>query len=213
MARKKPDLTPKEQIFIREYLVDGNATRAAIAAGYSQASASVMGSKLLRKGKVAEELAKVREKLLGKLEITVERVLQGIAELAFFDIRKFFSPRYAVDVCSICSTTETDHKVANHKFRALTMGGDLIPIDELDEQTARALKGCDVEKLFKHFGKGQAEESGTITKIRVADRLEALSLLGRHLKLFTDKLEVTDSQAVIEKLRAGRARVAAMKSA
>jgi len=109
-------------------------------------------------------------------------VLQGIAELAFFDMRKFF-----------------------------TAGGNLIPIHDLDEQTARALKGCEVEKLFKHFGKGQAEESGTITKIRVADRLEALELLGRHLKLFTDKIEITDHQAIVDKLQQGRARVAAMK--
>lgn len=213
MPKNSADLSPKEQVFVREYLLHGNATKAAVAAGYSAATASVTGSKLLRKAKVSAELAKLREKLLAKLEISSEKVLQGIAELAFFDIRKFFSPRYAADVCSICAAAEAGHEVANHKFRAVTMGGDLIPVDELDEQTARALKGCDVEKLFKHFGKGQAEESGTITKIRVADRLEALALLGRHLKLFTDKIEVTDAQAIVQKLQQGRARVAAMKIA
>ena len=51
-------------------------------------------------------------------------------------------------------------------------------------------------------------ESGTITKIRVADRLEALELLGRHLKLFTDKLEVTDSGGILARLKKGRERVA-----
>jgi len=182
MAKKAKDLTLKEQIFVREFLATGNATKAAVVAGYSAATASVTGSKLLRKAKVSAELAKLREKLFSKLEISAEKVLQGIAELAFFDIRKFFTP-----------------------------GGNLVPIHELDDQTARALKGCDVEKLFKHFGKGQAEESGTITKIRTADRLEALELLGRHLKLFTDKIEVNDAQAIVQRLREGRARVAEMK--
>lgn len=181
MAKKAKDLTPKEQVFVREYLRDANGTRAAVAAGYSEKTAAVAASKLLRKVKVAQELGNLRKKLCDKLEVSAEKVLQGIAELAFFDMRKFF-----------------------------TAAGNLIPIHDLDDQTARALKGCDVEKLFKHFGKGQAEESGTITKIRVADRLEALELLGRHLKMFTDKLEVTDSQEIVKKLHEGRARVAAM---
>lgn len=182
MTQKTSPLSLKEQIFVREFLKDGNGTKAAIAAGYSSKSASVTGSKLLRKAKVSAELAKAREKLLSRLEISAEKVLQGIAELAFFDVRKFF-----------------------------TAAGNLIPVQDLDEQTARALKGIDVEKLFKHFGKGQAEESGTITKIRTADRLEALELLGRHLKLFTDKLEVADAAGIIEALKEGRARVAQAK--
>lgn len=182
MPRKATDLTPKEQVFIREYLADGNATRAAVAAGYSAATASVQGSKLLRKAKVAQELANLREKLHSKLEISAERVLQGIAQLAFFDVRKFF----AAD-------------------------GSLIPVADLDEAAAFALKGLDVSKLFHYFGKGQAEEKGTITKVRFADRTEALELLGRHFKLFTDKLEVTGTQSIIDRLQQGRARVAALK--
>lgn len=179
MPRKKPDLTPKEQIFVREYLVDGNATRAAIAAGYSQASASVMGSKLLRKGKVAEELGKLRAKLLSKLEINAQRVLEGLAELAFFDPRKMFNE-----------------------------DGSMKRVTELDDMTVHALDGLHVEKLFKHFGKGQAEEVGTITRVRLADRGLNLERLGRHFKLFTDKLEVSDATGIVARLKAGRERIA-----
>lgn len=183
MPRKSTDLTPKEQIFVREYLIDGNATRAAIAAGYSEASASVTGSKLLRKAKIAGELAKLREKLLSTLEVNAQKVLQGLAELAFFDPRKMFND-----------------------------DGSMKKVTELDDATVHALSGMDVEKLFKHFGKGQAEEVGTITKIRLADRGLNLERLGRHFKLFTDKLEVHDAEGIISKLRNGRARVAAMQS-
>jgi phage terminase small subunit len=183
MTRKAKGLTPKEEIFVREFLATGNATRSAIAAGYSPASAGVSGSKLLKKAKVATELANLRQKLLSKLEISAEKVLQGLAELAFFDPRKMFNE-----------------------------DGGMKRITELDEATVHALAGMDVEKLFKHFGKGQAEEVGTITKVRLADRGLNLERLGRHFKLFTDRLELHDAEGIIARLKAGRARVAGMKS-
>lgn len=179
MPKNAANLSPKEQVFIREYLVHGNATKAAVAAGYSRASASVKGSRLLRKVKVAAELAKLREKLLSKLELSSERVLQGLAELAFFDPRKMFNP-----------------------------DGSMKRVTEMDDTTVHALAGMDVEKLFKHFGKGQAEEVGTITKVRLADRGLNLERLGRHFKLFTDKLEVTDPAGIVARLIAGRERIA-----
>lgn len=177
------DLTPKEQVFIREYLADGNATRAATVAGYSERTASVTGSKLLRKAKVAQELAKLQEKLCQKLEISAEKVLQGIAQLAFYDPRKFFNE-----------------------------DGSLKRIIDLPDDIAPALSGMDVERLYKHFGKGQAEEIGTISKVKLADRGLNLERLGRHLKLFTDKIEVSDTDKIIERLKQGRARVAKERS-
>lgn len=175
MSQKTNDLTLKEEIFVREYLKDGNATRAVIAAGYAEKSASVTGSKLLRKAKVREKLANLQGKLYEKLEISAEKVLQGIAQLAFFDVRKFYDAE-----------------------------GKLIAVKDLDDMTAAALLGMDVEKLYKHFGKGQAEEVGTISKIKLADRGLNLERLGRHLKLFTDKVQVTgleDLAGEIEKAR------------
>lgn len=182
MPKKAADLSPKEQIFVREYLALGNATKAATAAGYSAKSAGVTGSKLLKKAKVAEELAKVRDKLLNKLEISAEIVLHGLAELARFDPRKMFNE-----------------------------DGSLKKITELDDATVHALTGFSVEKLFQHYGKGLSNEVGTVTKIRFTDRGLNLERLGRYYKMFTDKVEVTDSSDIIAKLNAGRARVAARK--
>jgi phage terminase small subunit len=182
MPKKAGDLSPKEQVFIREYLALGNATKAAAAAGYAKASAGVTGSKLLKKAKVAEELANLRGKLLDKLEISAERVLHGLAELAFFDPRKMFNE-----------------------------DGSLKKITELDAMTVRALTGFNIEKLFRHYGKGNSEEIGTVSKIRFTDRGLNLERLGRHFKMFTDKVEVNDSSAIIAKLKAGRARVAEKK--
>lgn len=179
---KGGDLNQKQEIFVREYLVDGNGARAAKAAGYGKNSAAAAASRLLTNVNIQKKLSALTSNRLEKLDISAERVLQGIAQVAFFDVRKFFNA-----------------------------DGSLKAVADLDERTAFALKGLDVEKLFHHFGKGQAEEKGTITKVRFADRLEALEMLGRNLKLFTDKLEITDAQAIVERLQQGRARVAVMK--
>lgn len=79
-------LTPKQAIFIAEYLVDGNATRAAIAAGFAEASAGVTGAKLLKNSKVSRALALRHARLMGKLEITAERTLAGVAKIAYGDV-------------------------------------------------------------------------------------------------------------------------------
>ena len=179
MSRRNSDLSLKEQVFCVEYIKDENGTRAATAAGYSARTASVTASKMLKKPKIQQELAKLREKLLGKLEISAAKVLRGLAELAFFDPRKMFN-----------------------------QDGSMKKITELDDETVHALAGMDVEKLFKHFGKGQAEEVGTITKVRLADRGLNLERLGRHFKLFTEKLEIIDPAGIVARLRAGRERAA-----
>jgi phage terminase small subunit len=180
--KKGADLSQKQEVFIREYLIDGNGARAAEAAGYGKNSAAVTASRLLRNAKVREKLGGLTSEHLEKLEITAEKVLQGLAELAYFDPRKMYN-----------------------------QDGTFKKIHEMDEATVHALTGADVEKLFKHFGKGQAEEIGTITKVRYADRGLNLERLGRHLKLFTDKFELNDAQAIVAKLQQGRARVAALK--
>lgn len=83
MTRK---LTKKQEVFVREYLIDGNGTRAAIAAGYSKATAGVMAFENLRKPQIASLVRQQTEKTLGKLEVSVERVLSERARLALYDI-------------------------------------------------------------------------------------------------------------------------------
>jgi hypothetical protein len=66
---------PAVEIFVAEYLVDLNATRAAIAIGYSKKCAHMQGSRLLRNVKVAEEIERKIRKRVGKLDISRDRVL------------------------------------------------------------------------------------------------------------------------------------------
>ena len=72
------NLTPKQQRFVEEYLIDLNATQAAIRAGYSGKTAQEIGSENLSKPMVAKAIAEAQEKLSNKAQVTVEMVVQGL---------------------------------------------------------------------------------------------------------------------------------------
>ena len=72
------NLTPKQQRFVEEYLIDLNATQAAIRAGYSEKTAQEIGSENLSKPMVAKAIAEAQEKLSNKTQVTVEMVVQGL---------------------------------------------------------------------------------------------------------------------------------------
>ena len=76
-------LTPKQRRFVNEYLIDLNATQAAIRAGYSKKTAQQIGAENLSKPVIQAEIQKRQVKLQNKLEITQERVLQELAAIAF----------------------------------------------------------------------------------------------------------------------------------
>lgn len=82
-------ITPRVEIFINEYLVDFNVSRASRAAGYKHVSS---GFFLLKKPTIAAEINRRKQKRLKNLDITGDRVLAEIARCAFFDLRKFYNP-------------------------------------------------------------------------------------------------------------------------
>ena len=78
-------LTDKQKRFCEEYLVDLNATQAAIRAGYSQKTAYRIGAELLQKTSVSEHLQKLIDERSKRTEITADRVLRELAAIAFSD--------------------------------------------------------------------------------------------------------------------------------
>jgi phage terminase small subunit len=172
-------LSGRRKLFCLEYLIDLNGAKAAIRAGYSERCARQTAARLLTKADIRLEIQRCMDKRAARLEISAEKVLQGLAQLAFFDIRKLYNA-----------------------------DGSLKEISELDEVTAAAICGVEVEKLYDHFGKGQAKDKGTLTKIKLADRGINLERLGRHFKLFTDRLEVDGLGDLAAQLQKARARAA-----
>ena len=78
-------LTPKQQLFVEEYLVDLNATQAAIRAGYSEKSAFIIGAENLRKPKIAATIQQAMEKRSERTTVTQDRVVKELARIAFVD--------------------------------------------------------------------------------------------------------------------------------
>lgn len=73
-------LTAKQSLFVKEYLVDLNATQAAIRAGYSKKTAASIGDENLRKPAIKEALDKAIKKRADKVEITAEKVLRDLED-------------------------------------------------------------------------------------------------------------------------------------
>lgn len=117
LPAKLADLNPRQQQFCLEYLIDLNATQAAIRAGYSRNCASVTGLQLLRNHKIAAHIQKMKDARANRTAISGDQVLREISRLAFSDVRSFFG---------------TD--------------GKLLSIHELTDDQAAALSSVEVVK-------------------------------------------------------------------
>ena len=115
---KDKKLTPKQQKFVDEYLIDLNATQAAIRAGYSAKTAGWIGQKLVAKSHISESIRKRRDALSKKTEVSQERIVLEMKRLALFDVRNFFRD-----------------------------DGTPIPIKELSDDAAAAIVGLDVVSI------------------------------------------------------------------
>ena len=93
-----PDLSPKKQRFVEEYLTDLNATQAAIRAGYSRNSARQIGAELLTKPVIADAVAKAKRERSVATKIDAEWVLRQAVELyrrCMQEIRPVRNPKTA----------------------------------------------------------------------------------------------------------------------
>lgn len=85
------NLTPKQEKFIQEYLIDLNATQAAIRAGYSENVAKEIGYENLTKPHIKSEIDKRLKELTEKAGVTAEAVIKELAHIAFDDIGNYLS--------------------------------------------------------------------------------------------------------------------------
>ena len=145
-------LTQKQKLFIDEYLIDLNATQAAIRAGYSPNNADKIGSELLGKTRVSDAIKTAMAERSKRIGVNADRVVQELAKIAFVNATKVIDPKTA-----------------------------MVREDALPEDTA-AIQSVKV----KTFG-----EDGLEREIKMADKLKALELLGRHLGMFKDKMELS----------------------
>ena len=78
----KDSLNPKQAAFVREYLIDSNATQAAIRAGYSQKTAYSIGNENLKKPEIVKAIEEGRQKLADKVQVTKEEIAHRLDRIA-----------------------------------------------------------------------------------------------------------------------------------
>jgi phage terminase small subunit len=158
-------MTPKQSRFVEEYLVDLNATRAAIRAGYSAKTAVKIGHQILDKTRPLIDAAlAIRSTRTG---VNADRVIRELARVAFADPRSVFS-----------------------------WGPGGVTLNSSGE-----MAGDDAAVI------AEVSETGAGIKVKMFDKLKALELLGRHLGMFNDKVQVEMSispAAILEKLNEHR---------
>lgn len=151
-------LTPKQRLFVREYLRDLNATKAAIRAGYSKASATTEGPRLLENVGVREAIDTALEQREQRVEVKADDVLRELMAMAQVDISEAFDEQ-----------------------------GRLLPLHEMSPDVRRMIASVETDELYGGSGKARTE-IGVIRKVKFWPKDKALELLGRHLKMFTDKV-------------------------
>lgn len=154
-------LTAKQERFVEEYLVDLNATQAAIRAGYSKKSAFIIGHENLRKPKVAEAVEKAQSERSKRTQVTQDRVLLELARVGFSDLR-----------------------------RVLTSGGGLSDPREWDDDTAAAISSFEIVTKPGGVDEEGNREIEHVAKVKVWDKNSALEKMGKHLGMFIDRSEV-----------------------
>lgn len=112
-----------------------------------------------------------------KSDISPKRILEELARLAFLDPRKLFDEQ-----------------------------GELVPIHKLDEETAAAIAGLDHEEIYSGRGKDR-QKIGRTAKVKLIQKTQALELLGKYHKLFTDRVEHSGDDELLAALLEGRKRV------
>lgn len=76
-------LSPKHELFCQEYLVDCNATKAAIRAGYFPSNAGDQGSDLMKRDEITQRISELMEERCRRTEITQDEILKGIRAIAY----------------------------------------------------------------------------------------------------------------------------------
>lgn len=160
MTPKTEKLTNREKVFCLEYVIDWNATRAAIDAGYSKKSAAVIGSENLTKPKIKAQV----EKILNEKAMTAGEVLARLTAQA----RATHSPFIRIDSDGFVYFDFSDPEALKN----------LHLIKKIKTKRNRQITGK---------GESAVEWEGEWIEVELHDPQAALQLLGRHHSLFIDR--------------------------
>lgn len=175
-------LRGKQQRFVDEYLVDRNATQAAIRAGYSAKTAYSIGEENLRKPEVKKAIEIGEAEIAERTKITQDMVMKELAKIGFSNMLDYIT---------------------------ITDGGDPVTdFTALTPDQAAAISEITVEEYTE--GRGDEARNVKRTKFKLSDKRSALVDMGKHLGMFKDHLvhsndpenPLTDTKSASKKLSA-----------
>lgn len=157
---KMAKLTEKQQRFVDEYLIDLNATQAAIRAGYSVKTANEQGSQNLAKLSIQQAIAEQMAERNKRTGINQDRVVLELAKIALVKM--------------------TDIVDSQGRIKSDASPDDLACIESVKYKESESDTGSSVER-----------------EVKIASKLKALELLGKHLGMWNDKLDVNITQPIV----------------
>ena len=146
-------LTEKQRRFCDEYLIDLNATQAAIRAGYSAKTACEQGARLLANVKVQGTIAEHMAERSKRTGVNQDRIVRELAKIAFVNL--------------------TDIVDEEGRIRSNATDEDLSCLESIKYKESSSDTGDSVER-----------------EVKIASKLKALELLGKHVGMWNDKLNV-----------------------
>lgn len=160
-------LTAKQALFVKNYLIDLNATQAAIRAKYSAKTAEQQASRLLSNVKVQEAIQKAMNKRSERTEITADMVLKEYAKIGFSNI--------------------TDYLSVEDKLVTVDRDGAGKPITDLMQVVS--IFDTDMVKPDKMRAVAEIRQTKDGISLKLHDKKGALDSMARHLGMFLDKVE------------------------
>jgi phage terminase small subunit len=177
-------LTHKQQRFIAEYVIDGNATQAAIRAGYSGNRAKEIGYENLTKPHIKALIEQKQKEQTEKAGVTAEAVIKELASIGFSKVTDYLEVK--------------DYEVL------IGYENDSDGNQDVSRPTTRTIRGVEVYKTVdvpeeKQSAIAEIRQTKDGISLKLYDKTKALELLGRNLGIFKDRLEV-DGELSVKKL-------------
>ena len=158
-------ITDRMKKFVDEYLIDFNATQAAIRAGYSPDTANEQGSQLLARPDIRELVAEGQRAIAERTQTFQDNAVDELKIVGFSDLADFL--------------TVKDGGIVEQK-----------PFNELTKEQTKCIKKIKQTVRSSHSADGTILHQTAVIEIELHDKLKALELLGRHLGMFNDTLRL-----------------------
>jgi len=162
-------ITDKMRQFVDEYLIDMNATQAAIRAGYSEATAQEQSSQLLDRPDIRELVEQRQKDRIDRTQLSQDLTVNELKTIAFSDVADF----------------------------VIVKEGGVIeqrPFNELKKEQTRCVKKIKQTVRTAQSSDGSILHQTATLEIELHDKLKALELLGRHLGMFNDSIRLKSEE-------------------